>query len=207
MDFASLDLKIRATQAVRTQAQQIADHSRLQAKTRRAAQVAAREAAVSDFVAAFNDWQALGYTFGLAARTLEFRVINPHYATGTVGLHWEDEGRDGGLRAGKLSKQLVITVMKSSEPRERVRYHDPLERRSNEPTGILISGTIEVYSHTDPGIGSDSYPEDVFRPTVTFKRFLSQDQLDQVTDALIPMLDTLVDAINAPSLSLEPASI
>jgi hypothetical protein len=139
-------------------------------------------------------------------QTLRWDFLKPDYARTSAPLKWNDKTEP--YRPGRTTRLLEIEVLSSVRPAAGDRPEVPTNAypyRLAEPEGILISGQIQSFSHvytaggSDPGVG-----DDVFVPMLSFKRFLSQAELEApardqlLQDVLVAMLDALADTINAP---------
>jgi hypothetical protein len=144
---------------------------------------ALRQEAVLAFVAAFKDWQDLGYSFGPEHTEVEFNALTPSWHVGTAALQYDKQG----LPRSWLQVTAMETSQALSAGDEIVAGH------ASSPDGVLIASSViadpSVF-HTIRLIRPD--------PSRDYTRFFGMDELDLVPFALKGLLDKLAASINAP---------
>jgi hypothetical protein len=95
-----------------------------------------------------------------------------------------------------------VEVSEALPFRPRSPYEERYSRLNEEPSGVLVTATIQVYVKTEPGSGL-APDREIFRPTASYACFFNQDELGQIEEALVPMLEALVDVINAPAPAID----
>lgn len=181
--FAKLDAGIRARQTERRQREQehaaasAAEHERTMQRAQ------ARQKAITDFIQAVLDWQQQGgYTFGPGNEKLDFRAASSRWSARV----WAERGEGG---QDEFHTWLEVRVSEALNPEH------PAHRAD---LGVLVEVVMIKHTGDRPDRDTGWYP--TFSETSTFKRFIAEKDLAKVEDALLPMLESLIDYVNTPEL-------
>jgi hypothetical protein len=182
--MTALDRKIKERAALR-RPQTISDKE--QSERTRLAKLGdrnARDVAMENFLKAFEAWQSMGYSFGEDQEQVEFHSTKEMCFEGRADLKWDDAKH-------KVLQYIQFRVLESANPLDSLGRNRSVEWVNEEPTGVLIQGSINDWVK-----GQVLVQEWEYRPRVAFKAFFEMDRLDSIKEALVPMLSELVDAIN-----------
>lgn len=193
--FDELDEKIRQRQGVRLQARHETEKIAEREKQASLKATQARLNSMQDFVQAFNEWQSKGYTFGQYERKIEFESsLSLGKNTFRAHVSLDSFGDRKERRFGSVKTFVEIDLGEDLDPSG---YRPPGPPPS--PDGVLVQATLQEYHSTL----LNGREEDGIKTIGKYQRFFGMKELDKIEEALIPMLEVLLDNINSPEFGRE----